>query len=366
MNKSLLNATASTRDGVAGAPQSPTPSPQDGRQQAIPSAGAPVRRRLLLGAALAAPFIGTVPRRAYADKYPSRSIRVILPGPAGGIIDIAGRAIADSMQTELGQLWMIDPRPGANGIVAGQAFLAAPPDGYTLYLTVSGHVVLNLLLKAPFDPMADFKPIAMIGVNATLLCVPPTSPVNTVAEFVDYAKKNPGKLNYLNSGNGTSTHLIPEQLKIKYGIDVTSIFYKGWPPGVQDLLAGRLDIGVVAATLAVPHITAGKLKAIATIGPERLKEAPDVPTLSEQGLSDIEIRSSLPLLGRADLPDAIVARLNEAVAVSLSDPETRKRLAITYIQPTPMTPAATASALQSEHQKLSGLIKRLGITADGT
>jgi len=250
-------------------------------------------------------------------------------------------------------------------VFAGQAFLGAPPDGYTLYLTVSGHVVLNLLLKAPFDAMADFKPIAMIGVNATLLCVPPALPANTVAEFVDYAKKNPGKLNYLNSGNGTSTHLIPEQLKIKYGIDVTSIFYKGWPPGVQDLLAGRLDIGVVAATLAVPHVAAGRLKAIATIGPERLKEVPNVPTLSEQGLGDIEIRSSVPLLGRTDLPDAIVTRLNGAVAASLADPETRKRLDITYIQPTPMTPAETAGALRNEHDKLSSLIKRLGITAEG-
>lgn len=363
MKKSLPNSTASRRKGVAGAPQSPTP--EGVQYQAVPMDGAPVRRRLLLGAALAAPFIATAPRGARADKYPSRSIRVILPGPAGGIIDVAGRAIADSMQKELGQLWMIDPRPGANGIVAGQALLAAPADGYTLYLTVSGHVVLNLLLKAPFDAMADFKPIAMIGVNATLLCVPPTSPVNTVAEFVEYAKKNPGKLNYLNSGNGTSTHLIPELLKIKYGIDITSIFYKGWPPGVQDLLAGRLDIGVVAATLALPQITAGKLKAIATIGPERLKEAPNVPTLTELGLSDIEIRSSIPLMGRTDLPDAIVTRLNEAVGASLADPETRKRLDITYIQPTPMTPAATASALQSEHQKLASLIKRLGIKAEG-
>ena len=187
-------------------------------------------RRLLLGAALAAPF------PARAEAWPAKPIRVILPGPAGGLIDVAGRAIGEAMQKELGQAWLIDPRPGANGIVAGQMFLGAPADGYTLYLTVSGHVALPFLMKAPFDVMADFKPIAMVGVSTALLCVPPTSPANTLAEFVAYAKANPGKLNYLNSGNGTGAHLLPELLKIKYDIDVTSISYKGLPPGVQDLL----------------------------------------------------------------------------------------------------------------------------------
>jgi tripartite-type tricarboxylate transporter receptor subunit TctC len=174
-------------------------------------------RRLLLGAALAVAF------PACAETWPARPIRVILPGPAGGLIDIAGRAIGDAMQKELGQTWLIDPRPGANGIVAGQMFLASPADGYTLYLTVSGHVALPFLMKAPFDVMADFKPIAMVGVSTALLCVPPASPANTIAEFVAYAKANPGKLNYLNSGNGTGAHLLPELLKIKYDIDVTSI-----------------------------------------------------------------------------------------------------------------------------------------------
>ena len=151
-------------------------------------------RRLLLGAALAAPF------PARADAWPAKPIRVILPGPAGGLIDVAGRAIGEAMQKELGQAWLIDPRPGANGIVAGQMFLGAPADGHTLYLTVSGHVALPFLMK-PFDVMADFKPIAMVGVSTALLCVPPTSPANTLAEFVTYAKANPGRLNYLNSGN---------------------------------------------------------------------------------------------------------------------------------------------------------------------
>jgi tripartite-type tricarboxylate transporter receptor subunit TctC len=317
-------------------------------------------RRLLLGAALAAPF------PARAEAWPAKPIRVILPGPAGGLIDVAGRAIGEAMQKELGQTWLIDPRPGANGIVAGQMFLGAPADGYTLYLTVSGHVALPFLMKAPFDVMADFKPVAMVGVSTALLCVPPTSPANTLAEFVTYAKANPGKLNYLNSGNGTGTHLLPELLKIKYDIDVTSISYKGLPPGVQDLLGNRLDLAMVSTTLVLQHVTAGRLKAIALVGPKRLAELPDVATMAEQGAGETEIRSMLPLYGQKALPDAIVVKVNEAVRTALADPETKKRLAAAHIEPLPLSPAETATALAIEHERLGKLIQQLGIKADGT
>jgi tripartite-type tricarboxylate transporter receptor subunit TctC len=317
-------------------------------------------RRLLLGAALAAPF------PARAETWPTKPIRVILPGPAGGLIDIGGRAIGDAMQKELGQTWLIDPRPGANGIVAGQMFLAAPADGYTLYLTVSGHVALPFLMKAPFDVMADFKPIAMVGVSTALLCVPPASPANTIAEFAAYAKANPGKLNYLNSGNGTGAHLLPELLKIKYDIDVTSISYKGLPPGVQDLLGGRLDLAMVSTALVLQHVQARRLKALAVVGPKRLAELPDVATMAEQGAGEAEIRSMLPLYGHKALPNAIVVRVSEAVQRVLADAETRKRLAAAYIEPMPLSPAETAAALAAEHERLGKLIQQLGIKADGT
>lgn len=317
-------------------------------------------RRTLLAATLAAPFA------ARADTYPNKPIRVILPGPVGGLIDIAGRAISDGMQRELRQPWLIDPRPGANGIMAGQLFLAAPVDGYTLFFTVSGIMALPFVMKVPFDTVTDFKPIAMVGISTALLCVPPQSPANTVADFVTYAKKNPGKLNYLNSGNGTGAHLLPELLKIKYGLDVTSISYKGLPPGVQDLLANRLDLAMVSTTLVMQHVKAGRLKALAVIGPERLPDLPDVATMAEQGVGDIEVRSSLPLYGQRDLPDPIVERLNKAVAATLADPETRKRLEAAYIQPLSMTPAETADAMKREYERLGAMIKQLGIKADGT
>ncbi len=320
----------------------------------------PIGRRLLLGAAMAVPFA------VRAETYPSKPIRVILPGPVGGLIDIAGRAMADGMQRELGQPWLIDPRPGANGIMAGQMFVSAPADGYTLFFTVSGHVALPFIMKVPYDVVGDFRPIAMVGISTALLCVPPQSPASTVAEFVAYAKQNPGKLNYLNSGNGTGAHLLPELLKIKYGLDITSISYKGLPPGVQDLLANRLDLAMVSTTLVMQHVKAGRLKAIALVGPQRLAELPDVATMAEQGVGDIEVRSSLPLYGQKDLPAPIVERLNKAVAATLADPDTRRRLEAAYIQPLPMTPAGTAEAMTREHDRLGAMIKQLGIKADGS
>ncbi len=319
-----------------------------------------MKRRLFLAAA------ATIPAAmAHADTYPSKTIRMILPGPAGGLLDVAARAVSEAMQRELGQTWLTDPRPGANGIMAAQLVLASPPDGYTLYLTISGHVVLNLLMKAPFDAMTDFKPIAMVGVSSGLICVPPSSPANTIAEFVAHARANPGKLNYFNPGNGTGAHLIPEQLKIKYGIDVTSIYYKGLPPGVQDLLGGRLDLGVISTVLAASHVKAGRLKAIALVGVKRSDDLPGVPTMAEQGEAALEVQSSIPLYGQKDLPDAIVERLNGAINKALADPEVCARLTGAYIDPTPMSPAQLDEAMRREHAHLARLIKQLGITADG-
>lgn len=320
-----------------------------------------ITRRLLLGAALAAPLSA----RANANAYPSKPIRVILPGPVGGIIDIGARAVSEAVHKALGQPLLIDPRPGGNGIMAAQMFLGAPADGYTLYLTVSGHVALPYLTKVPYDVIADFKPIAMIGVSSALLCVPADSPVRTLPEFVAYAKANSGKLNYLNPGNGTGAHLVPELMKIKYGIDVTSISYKGLPPGVQDLLGGRLDLALVSSPLVVQHVQAERLKALAVVGPKRLAELPGIPTMGELGIGDLEVLSSLPLYGQKDLPDALVERLNKAVNAALADADTQKHLASAYIQPLPMTSDDLGRTMTAEHERLGRLIRQLGIRADG-
>lgn len=320
-------------------------------------------RRLLLGGALAAPF--AAPFATRADAWPAKPIRVVLPGPAGGLIDVAARAVSDVMLGELGQPLIIDPRPGGNGVVAGQAVTGAAPDGYTLMLTVSAHVALPFLMKVPFDVVADFTPVAMLGVSSALVCVPPSLPVANLAELVDYARTRPGKLNYLNPGNGTGAHLIPEQLKIRYGIDIASISYRGLPPGMQDLLGGRIELGVVSTSLIVDHARSGAVKAIAAVGPSRVEGLPDVSTMEEQGLGDMEVRSALPLYGPKGLPAPIVQRLAGAVSKALNDDDVKRRLGKAYIDATPMSPAETGAAMAHEHERLGKLIAQLGIKADG-
>ena len=318
-----------------------------------------IKRRLFLAATLAAPFA------ARAETYPSKPIRVILPGPAGGIIDVAMRSMSDVLAADLGQQLVIDPRPGGNGFVAGQVVTAAPPDGYTLELTVSAQLAFPFLMKVPFDVMADFTPVAMAGVATAIICVAKDLPIGSLAQLVDYARANPGKLNYLNPANGTGGHLIMEQIKIAQKVDITSVSYKGLPPAIPDLLAQRIQIGVVSTPIILQHAVSGAVKPIAVVAARRLRELPDVPTMVEQGFGDMEVRSALPLYGPKGLPPAIVNRLNGAVRKALGDADVQRRLATAYIDPMPMSVAELTAWLTHEHERLGKLIRQLGIKADG-
>ena len=318
-----------------------------------------INRRLFLSAALAAPFV------ARAETYPNKPIRVILPGPAGGIIDVAMRSMSEVLVADLGQQLVIDPRPGGNGFLAGQILIATPADGYTLELTVSAQLAFPFLMKVPFDVMADFTPIAMAGVATAIICVAKDLPIGNLAQLVEYARANPGKLNYLNPSNGTGGHLMMEQIKIAQKVDLTSISYKGLPPAIPDLLAQRIQVGVVSTPVILQHAVAGAVKPIAIVGTRRLRELPDVPTLAEQGFGDIEVRSAFPLYGPKGLPTAIVNRLNDAVRKAQGDGDVQRRLAAAYIDPTPMSVPEVTAWLVQEHERLGRLIKQLGIKADG-
>jgi tripartite-type tricarboxylate transporter receptor subunit TctC len=317
-------------------------------------------RRLFLAATLSAPFV------SQALAYPDHPIRVIVPGAPGGLVDLAARAIGDSMQRELGQPWLVDPKPGANGIIAAKAFLDAPADDHTLYLTVLSHVLLPFLAKVPFDVFAHFQPVAMIGASTFLLCVPAGSPADTVAGFVEHARARPGKLAYLNSGNGTASHLLPELLKSRFALDITSVSYRSLPQGLGDLIAGTLDLGLIGTGIALSHVQQGRLKAIAQVSRRRIDAVSGVPTLAEQGLSDLGFDALLPLYGRSSMPPPTVARINGAVAAALTDPTTLAHLANAYIEPLPMPAADVAATMRREHDRLGALIQRLGIKADGS
>jgi tripartite-type tricarboxylate transporter receptor subunit TctC len=300
-----------------------------------------------------------------AEAYPAGPIRVIVPGAPGGMVDLAARAVGEVMQRELGQPWLIDSRPGASGIIGAKTFLDASSDNPVLYLTVLSHVLLPFVMKVPFDVIADFQPVAMLGTSGFLLCVPAVSPASTVAGFVDCARAHAGQLNYLNPGNGTMPHLLTEMLKIRFGIDITGIYYKAIPQGILDLVAGNLDLGLLATGQAMPQVQQGRLKAIAQVSRHRVDVLPGVATLAEQGLDDLQVEAFLPLYGRTSMPAATVARINRAMAAALADGPTRERLAANYIEPLPLTPAEVGTAMRREHDRLGAVIRQLGITADG-
>ncbi|WP_395710381.1 Bug family tripartite tricarboxylate transporter substrate binding protein [Reyranella sp.] len=323
----------------------------------------PMSRRGLLAGAATLPLLG---RAAAADAYPSKPIRVVLPGPAGGIIDVAIRSLSDVLAADLGQPIVVDPRPGGNGVVAGQIVVAAPKDGYTVELTVSAYYALPFLMKVPFDVVEDFTPIAMVGVSAAVLCVAKSLPIRTIDELVAYARQNPQALNYLNPGNGTPSHLVLEQVRLDKKVELASVPYKGLPPGVQDLLGERIQLGLISAPLVLGHIRSGALRAIAVSGGARLPELPGVATFREQGYGGLEVQSAIPLLGPKGLPDPIVERLNGAFAKALADPQVRSRLAAACIQPQPMTVAEMKAWAKNENQRLGRLITQLGIKADGS
>lgn len=319
-----------------------------------------VSRRLFVAAGLTVPFV------ARAQPWPDRPFRVIVPGAPGGTVDIAARTIGDEMQRELGQPWLVDSRPGANGVIAARTFLDAPEDDHTLYLTVLSHVALPFLTRVPFDVMADFQPVAMIGSIPVLLCVPADSPASSVAEFVAYARANPGHLNYLNPGNGTVAHLLPEMLKIRYGLDIASVYYKAATTGIADLAAGRLELGLVATGLALPYLQDGRLKAIAQVGRRRMDALAGVATLAEQGLGELAMEGLIPLYARTSVPEENVARINKAVGSAVADPATRTRLAAAHIEPMPMPAEEVGAILRREHDRLGKMIRQVGVTVDGT
>jgi tripartite-type tricarboxylate transporter receptor subunit TctC len=204
----------------------------------------------------------------------------------------------------------------------------------------------------------------MIGSPTFLLCVPARSPADTVAAFVEHARAHPGKLNYLNPGTGTVPHLLPEMLKIRFGLDVPAVYYKSIQQGIGDLMAGSVDLGLLGTGLALQHVQQGRLKAIAQVSRHRLDVLPGVATWDEQGLGDLRVDSLLPLYGRTAMPASAVAQVNRAVAAALADRTTRERLAVAHIEPMPMSPSEVRATMQREHDRLGAVIQQLGIKPD--
>ena len=318
-------------------------------------------RRATLGAATA--FALTPGARAQA--YPNKPLRILVPFPAGGIVDIVTRALADPMQADLGQTVVVEPKPGGNSTLATAMIPQLPADGYNSVMATISHVVVPHLQSVPYDPLTDFQPVALATVATSVATVNPSLPVKTLKELVDYAKANPGKLNYLNPGNGTSLHLSTELLKNQYKVDITPVPYRGVPPGVPDLLEGRLQVGWLPGPLAIQHVQNGKLRALAVLADKRLATLPDVPTFAEAGFADAQVVSWYVIAVRAGTPAPIVERLHASALKSLQDPATRDRLTKAGCEvPPPLSPAEVLAMWKADYARYGKLVKEAGIKAE--
>ena len=260
---------------------------------------------------------------AQPQAYPSKPIRIVVPYPAGGGIDVISRVAGQRLSQRLGQPVLIDNRPGAGTILAAELVAKAAPDGYTLMITTDSTVTINqhLYAKLPYDPVKDFVPVTQLVLLNQLLLANPAVPAGNLKELIAYAKNNPGKLNYASYGSGSQPHLAMETLKNQAGIDIVHVPYKGIPQAVPAAIAGEVQLTFSGAASSQAHIKAGRLKALAVGGKTRLALMPDVPTFIESGFPDVPSNAWFGLFAPAGTPRDIVMKLHAEMTRILRDPE---------------------------------------------
>jgi tripartite-type tricarboxylate transporter receptor subunit TctC len=287
-----------------------------------------------------------------AQTYPSKPIRVIVPYAAGGISDISSRLVGAAMSRVLGQQLVIEPKPGGGGRLGADMIAKAPADGYQILYTTSGtHTYMQITEKSlSYDPIKDFTPIALVGNYGLLTVINPAIPVRTISEFIAYAKKNPGKLNYASSGLGSGIHFAGELLKDLAGIDLVHVPYKGSSPALQDVIGGACQITFDGA--AKPFIDAGKVRLLGTTSAQRDPRFPDMPTLQEAGISGYDLTYWQAVFAPPGLAADIQARLNVAVNAALADEKVRSQLAEMGIVTMGGSPDVLAPLIRTETAKL--------------
>ena len=323
-----------------------------------------IDRRSLLAAGAAAAGALALPA-ARAQAYPDRAIKVVVPWPAGGNADVTIRPVLDRMAQILGQPIVAENRAGATGNVGSAQAARATPDGYSL-LQLSSSTILNSALSPDktYDLQRDFEPIGLVASTPMVLEVHPSVPARTLAEFIAHAKANPGKLTYASGGIGTTAHLLSELLNLRAGLDMTHIPYQGGAPAVADLIGGHVGFSFASMPSALPHVRAGKLRALAVAPAQRVPSAPELPTVAESGLPGFSSEDWQGVLAPAKTPQDIVMRLNGEIHKVLGATEVRDKLDAQGFQVRLSTPQQFAELIRSESTKWAKIVKEANIRID--
>lgn len=319
-------------------------------------------RFVALAAAAIAAGVAIAP--ASAQEYPSRNVRIVVPYPAGGTTDVLARLVAEHLSASLKHTFVVDNRPGAGTNTGTGDVLNAPADGYTILIVSPANAInATLFKKMPFNFLEQATGVAGFARVPNVMVVNPDVPVKTAAEFIEWAKKNAGKVNFASSGNGSSIHLSGELFKAMTGVQMTHVPYKGSAPALVDLLSGQVHVMFDNLPSAISHVRAGKLRALAVTSEQPAKALPDVPTL-DATVKGFEASSWFGVAVRKGTPQAVIDKLNKAVNEALKDPKIRSRIEDLGGIPFEVTPAAFTKFMVDETNKWAPVVKASGATVD--
>jgi tripartite-type tricarboxylate transporter receptor subunit TctC len=324
-------------------------------------------RSILIACLVACVAASAQTRDAGAADYPTRPIKFVVPYPPGGPTDILARVIADFIGRDLKQATLVETKPGAQGAIGAEFVARADPDGYTLLVPAGSMIVQNPLLykKLSYDPARDFRMLALVTDFPVLMEVHPSVPAKTIAEFVAYARQNPGKLNFGSAGTGGTIHLAGEMFKRMAGIEMTHVPYKGAAPALTDLLAGNIQVMFDSVSTGLPPVRAGLLRPLGVSSAERFRELPDVPTIAESGYPDYLVSVWYGVVAPAKLPDDVAQKLTDSLNRAMNDEAFRATLEkIGYTVFRPRSAAEVKQFIDADWARWSAVIKAQNISLD--
>ena len=323
-----------------------------------------LHRRRFTGLACAALCAAATPF-AWASDYPNKPVKLVVPYPPGGPTDIVARVVAQKLQEQMGQPFVVDNRPGAGANIGAEAVARSPTDGYTLVVATTAHAINpSLFSKLNYSITKDFAPVSQLTSGPLVIVTHPATPANNVKELIALAKSKQGELNYASSGNGQSTHLSAELFSASAGVKMAHVPYKGSAPALTDVMGGQADLMFDTMLSSMPHVKAGKLKALAVSSRARMPELPSVPTVRESGIKDFEVEEWNGFFVPAGTPAATVARLQELVQKALALPDTKSGLEKLGLTPVGSGAAQFSAFVAAERARWAQVVKTNHITVD--